>query len=770
MKSFASSGRLLVVIVLGCLVHPGVAQAQQSAAEVNTIARDSTAAGFPLARAWRVEDAPVVDGDVLNDPAYADATAATGFRQNKPNEEQPASDRTEVRIVYTDDTLYFGVVCYVRDPQTVIVADSRRDSSLRDTDSFQIILDTYLDQQNGFVFGTNPAGVEYDGQVTNEGSGSGRMGGGGGGTGPRGGGSQQQRGSGGGFNLNWDGVWQVATQTSEIGWTAEFAIPFRTLRYPTGEVQTWGVNFQRNIRNRNEESFWAPLPRQFDLNRLSLAGELQGIEVRAQRNLKLTPYILGEAVRRTAERTTTSTGDWGADLKYSVTPSLTLDMTYNTDFAQVEVDEQQINLDRFNLFFPEKRPFFLENAGLFSVGQPGQVEIFFSRRIGIGESGEPIPILGGGRLSGKIGNNTNIGFLNMQTASVNASGTPSQNFTVARVRQDLPNRSNIGAIVVNRQATGTLAGDRAYNRTFAVDGRLGLGQGGTITGYAAQTETPGDVRRDTHAYRLSANYEGERARLGLGYSEVGPNFNPEVGFYQRRGYRRMDAFIFTFFRPKNFMGLHELRPHARHNTLVNFLTGQHETQFTHIDNHWEWENGHEIHTGMNLMKERLFEPFEIFPDVFIPTGVYEYAETELLAQSNRGAPFGVSLRSHFGGFFGGDRVSLSPAVSMRVGEAFNVQLRWNWNDIHLPSGAFVTNLGSVRVSYSFTTRLFVQALVQYNDRADLWSSNVRFGLLSDANTGLFVVYDDIQGLGSARLSGAGRSLTFKYSYLFDLLN
>ena len=170
------------------------------------------------------------------------------------------------------------------------------------------------------------------------------------------------------------------------------------------------------------------------------------------------------------------------------------------------------------------------------------------------------------------------------------------------------------------------------------------------------------------------------------------------------------------------------------------------------------------------MKERLFEPFEIFPDVFIPTGVYEYAETELLAQSNRGAPFGVSVRSHFGGFFGGDRVSLSPAVSMRVGEAFNVQLRWNWNDIHLPSGAFVTNLGSVRVSYSFTTRLFVQALMQYNDRADLWSSNVRFGLLSDANTGLFVVYDDIQGLGSARLSGAGRSLTLKYSYLFDLLN
>ena len=308
-----------------------------------------------------------MDGNVLADPAYDDAVVTTGFRQNTPDEGQRASERTEVRIVYTDDTVYFGVVCYVADPRTIIVANSRRDSSLNDTDSFQIILDTFLDQQNGFIFGTNPAGVEYDGQVTNEGQGSGRLGGGGG---------RQQRGSGGGFNLNWDGVWQISTQVSDIGWTAEFAIPFRTLRYPGGVTQAWGLNFQRNIRNRNERAFWAPLQRQFTLNRLSLAGELQGLEVPGQRNLKLTPYVLGEAVRPTTDRNTTSTGDFGADLKYSITPGLTLDLTYNTDFAQVEVDDQQINLDRFNLFFPEKRPFFLENAGLFSVGRPGQVEVF----------------------------------------------------------------------------------------------------------------------------------------------------------------------------------------------------------------------------------------------------------------------------------------------------------------------------------------------------------------------------------------------------------
>ena len=250
-------------------------------------ARELTAAGFPLVRAVAVDEGPLIDGDVLNDPAYADAVLATGFVQSRPFEGQPASERTEVRIVYTADTIYFGVVCYTEDSTTIIVADSRRDSDMTETDSFQILLDTYLDGQNGFVFGTNPAGIEYDGQVTNEGQGSGRFGGGGSG---RPSNSRQQRGSGGGFNLNWDGAWQVATSVTDIGWTAEVAIPFRTLRYPRNAVQSWGVNFQRNIRIRNEQAYWSPLPRQYNINRISLAGELQGVEVPPQRNLQFTPY------------------------------------------------------------------------------------------------------------------------------------------------------------------------------------------------------------------------------------------------------------------------------------------------------------------------------------------------------------------------------------------------------------------------------------------------------------------------------------------------
>ena len=754
--------RFCVVPALGVcwLVHAVPLVAQESEA------RALTAAGFPLVRAVSVEAGPVLDGDVLNDPAYANAVLATGFLQNRPFEGQPASERTEVRIVYSDVTIYFGVVCYTEDPATIVVADSRRDSDMTETDSFQILLDTYLDGQNGFIFGTNPAGIEYDGQVTNEGQGSGGFGGGGSG---RPGNNLQQSGSGGGFNLNWDGAWQVATRVTDIGWTAEVAIPFRTLRYPRNEVQSWGVNFQRNIRSRNEQAYWAPLPRQYNINRISLAGELQGVEVPAQRNLQFTPYLLGESLHRSEDRRDLSTGELGADLKYSVTPSMTLDLTYNTDFAQVEVDDQQINLDRFTLFFPEKRPFFLENAGLFSVGQSGQVDIFFSRRIGLGDNGEQVSIVGGGRLSGKIGSNTNVGFLNMQTESVGATGTPGQNFTVARVRQDLANRSNVGVMLVNREATGSLGGDGDYNRTYAVDGRWGIGEGGTVSGFAAATDTPGLSGGDSHAYGLSGQHETEQLRIGLGYTEVAPNFNPEVGFLARQSYRRLNGSVFTTFRPESFMGVHEIRPHMFNNTVFDFETGRQETRFTHIDNHIEWRNGYEVHTGMNLSLEGVFEPFEIFPGVIVPSGTYDHKEAQITGNTNQGAPVSARISTIIGGLFGGDRVTITPSIAARVGETFNAAFEWSYNDLRLPGGDFTTNLARVRLSYSFTTRMFFQALVQYNDRADLWSSNLRFGLLSDANTGLFVVYNDIQGLGSEIPTGAGRTLTLKYSYIFDLL-
>ena len=754
--------RLGVIVVLTLISTRGLPGQDTGGNNANQAGREPAAA-----TAYTIEDAPQLDGQVIDDPVWQSVKPTSDFWQTRPVAGQQASEKTEVRIAYTVDTLYFGVVCYDRDPQSIIVSDSRRDSALDETDSFQIILDTYRDRQNGFVFGTNPAAIEYDGQVSNEGAGTSI-----GGTRSR----RQRGGSGAGFNINWDGAWDVRTHVGTYGWSIEFAIPFRTLRYPQDRLQTWGLNFQRNIRRKNEIAYWAELPRQYNLYRVSRAGALEGLEIPDQRNLKFIPYVLGE-VRRRGDQSGVRTGTVGLDAKYSLTPSLTLDATYNTDFAQVEVDEQQINLDRFNLFFPEKRPFFLENAGLFAVGDGGQAELFFSRNIGIGPNGEVIPIVGGARLSGKLAR-TNVGFLNMQTQEVEGV-TSGNNYTVARVSRELPNRSSIGGIFINRQATGA-AGDSDYNRTFGFDGKWGIGEYGQIAGFLASTATPG-LSQDDYAYKIGANYNSPAWRLEFDYTELGENFNPEVGFLRRTGgYRKPDFLIFHTYRP-NFGGLHEIRPHISYNGYWAH-DGFHVSSRAHIDSHWEWKNGSEIHTTTNLRYEGVSEPFTIFEDtgasdprtVVVPAGIYRSREHVLVANTNEGAWLSFRGRVTKGAFFGGNRFALAPSMQLRLGETFNTKVSLSRNDISLPGGSFITNLLITRVSYSFTPRIFAQALIQYNDAADVWATNLRFGWRKSANTGLYVIYNDTRGLFDAFRDPLNplpdRSLVIKYTQLFDLFN
>ncbi len=435
---------IIVVAVSICAVSPVVAEGPLTER--------------PVMQAYVLETVPVLDGTVLGDPAWDGLIPASGFWQVQPDEGQAATQKTEVFIGYSEHALYIGVVAYDDNPDGIIVTDARRDSSLNDTDSFRVLIDGLLDRQNGLVFGTNPVGMEYDAQVVKEGV-------------------------SGGFNLNWDASWSVKARISDIGWSAEMRIPFKTLRYGKADRQVWGINFQRNIRSNNEVAYWAPLSRQRDLNRVSEAGTVKGIVPPVSRNLKFTPYVLASA-RRGGELDGTETDpEFGFDAKYSITPSLTLDVTYNTDFAQVEVDEQQINLDRFNLFFPEKRPFFLENAGQFTVGNDREAELFFSRRIGIGEDGEVIPIDGGVRVSGKVSANTNVGFLYMSSEAVE-DVAPGNEFTVARINQEWGTRSSIGAIFIERKGDGShlLAKPDDKNRTYGFDARLGIGENTMISG------------------------------------------------------------------------------------------------------------------------------------------------------------------------------------------------------------------------------------------------------------------------------------------------
>ena len=710
----------------------------------------------PSTTATQLSRAPSIDGDVLGDDAWSNINPTSGFTQTRPNEGVPATQRTEVFVGFTEDTLYIGVMAYDDNPGAILVTDSRRDSALDDTDSFQVIIDGLLDRQNGYVFGTNPAGIEYDAQVINEG--------GQGGFGGRGGGA-------GGFNLNWDTTWEVEAQINDQGWSAEMAIPFTALRYGSDDAQTWGINFQRNIRRNNEESYWAPLDRNFNLNRVSEAGTIEGIEVPNQRNLQITPYALAVQDRGGNLLSSQNNQEYGLDLKWGITSSLTLDATVNTDFAQVEVDDIQVNLDRFSLFFPEKRPFFLENAGQFAIGNPREVELFFSRRIGI-SGGAQIPIEGGGRLTGKIGNNTNIGLLRMRTEGAEGF-SPQNDFSVVRVNQELGNRSAIGMMYVERDGDGSIIGSSGddYNRTYAVDGRWGIGDYTVIRGWMSQTDSPG-INSDDTAGGVAWNYNDEDWSLNAGYSEVGENFNPEVGFLSRRGFRKIDAGWRYRYRPENWGNLQELRPHMNFRGYWDF-DGNQQTGYLHVDNHWEFNSGMEIHSGMNFTQEGVFEPFEIVDGVTVPIGDYEHEEVQLVYWSNQSAPFSVNFQTRIGGFFGGDRENLDSTIRYRVGEKFSSELTWSHSkiDLPVPGGDFEVDLARLRMTYSFTPSMSIQTLVQYNKRDDVVSTNLRFAWLQSANSGLYIVYNEVDenNMLFAPRENA-QQFAIKYSRILNIFN
>jgi hypothetical protein len=710
----------------------------------------------PTALAVRINSAPVIDGD-LSDGVWAQGEIITRFVQNEPFEGQPATERTEVKVLFDDHALYIGAWMFDRNPSGIVFGETRRDASLDDTDALLLVLDTYLDRQNGFVFGTTPAGIEYDGQVTREGQG--------GGGGPQ----RQQTGSGSGFNVNWDGSWDVATTRDEQGWYAEFRIPFSTLRFRGGGQQEWGLNISRNLRRRNEQAFWAPVPRQFGLYRVSQAGTLVGIEAPNSRSLGLTPYVLGSAARDYeaaaalgVDPTTDYDREFGADVKVNVTSSLSLDLTYNTDFAQVEVDDQQVNLTRFNLFFPEKRPFFLENAGTFSVGTPQDVELFFSRGIGIGPDGQNVPILGGGRLSGKVGG-VALGLLNIQTDD--GEDVLPQNYSVVRVAQEFPNRSRIGGIFVSRLNTDATSD---YNLTYGIDGRLGVGDAVTFDAYGAKTRTPG-IDSGEYAYSATGSVTTRDWSMGASFREVGSDFNPEVGFLPRSEYRFLNLRVLRNVRFPNASWFRELRPHASIQSWWG-LDGFNETRQIHIDSHFEFSNGAFFQLpAVNFVREGLREPFEISPGVIVPPGQYDNFEWVFRYNSNRSANLSVRGSITVGGFYEGHRKGADTTIDARIGETLAAALRFSYDDVDLTQGSFNASLVSLRVAYSFTPRIYLQSLVQFNDQTDNFSSNIRFGWLNTAGTGLFIVYNDIERVSTSReFAPLNRALVVKFTQLFNV--
>ena len=722
----------------------------------------------PAARLAEEAKPPTVDGRV-NDEAWIGLEPYTGFTQQDPNEGAPASERTEVRVLFDKSHVYVGIICFDSEPDKIIVNQSRRDADLTETDSVIIVFDTFNDTQNAFVFGTNPLGIEYDGQVAGEGQASGI-------SSRASGSSGSQRGGINAYNPNWDGDWRVRSAITERGWETELAIPLKTLRYDSGQERTWGFNVKRNIRRKNEQVFLSAIPRGSDVFRVSMAAKLTGLDLPQRRDIKITPYVLASANK---DYTLTTDqldrkGDVGLDVKWGVRPNLTADFTVNTDFAQVEADEQQVNLTRFDLFFPEKRPFFLENASVFQFGAPQAIDLFFSRRVGLA-GGLPIDILGGARLSGKVGS-YNVGVLNMQTDDAVSSQTgavvsQANNFGVIRLQREI-GRSNVGAIFVNRQGTGDLAPSGDYNRSYGLDAAWQATQNGKLFAFLARTDSPSARGGSDYAGRLFYTFTNNLWQLSGGYSQVGENFNPEVGFLPRRGYRSPETRVFLNLQPKRWTWIRRIAPHVSQ-TVHYSLDGELQTSRGHY--HWfeiQPRQGGRFGNYVERSQDRPLVPFTVFnaggQRVTIAPGLYTWWNSVWEYRHNPSAPFSGNISFRHGSFYDGDIKAIESDVSTRIGTRFIGSIGWTRQNIDLPSGSFHTDLIPLKLSYAFTTLASVQALVQYNNQSSLLSSNVRLALLNRSGTGLFVVYNDRRDTTTFNpYETLGRSFVVKYTRLFD---
>ena len=716
-----------------CTVAVAPAFAQENAAASNPI--DYTTAHLSrVLTALRVSETIGVDGR-LDEPAWQRAVPASNFLQRRPQAGQPSHERTDVRILYDDDNLYVGYWCFDSDAGHMVITGLEEDFRTTQSDGVTLTIDPLHDRQSGFEFSTNPIGAKHDTQFSNNGAIN---------------------------NPDWDGVWDVKTTRTSEGWFAEFVIPFKTLRFSDSPSQEWGLNLGRRIIRVNEVSAWAPIPIRYNSYRVEIAGTLTGLEgIRQGRNLAFKPFLTGgmtqsrgpdgrlqtlQAIDRLADQNA------GIDVKYSVTPSLTLDATYRTDFAQVEVDQQQVNLTRFNVFFPEKRDFFLENAGIFTVGQGSftfggagsnrNLLPFFSRRIGLSPSGTPIPIVGGVRLSGRV-RDYEVGFLEMQTEEQGA--VPANNYLVGRVRRNLRQTSWIGAMVTNRDSSQS--GD--YNRLFGTDAHFQFFEKLDLDGYLLQTDTPGRSG-SSQARRFQTVWNDDELRVNGEYNTVQPNFNPELGFVPRPD---MEQFLGEISWEPQFPASPTFRSLSFAST-VNYYQGSAsglmETRVRDGSAVLWFDDGRSISLIAQQTFDRLRAPLRIpagNPRVAVPAGDYQYVGYQAQFVSAQRMIMGTAA-FNWGDFYNGERSGFSGSVNMTPGHHLILNAGWDRNNIAVAGGAFRTDLLRTRATYAFNPRTVVHAFIQYNTDTNQVASNIRFNWTYRPLSDLYIVYNDTRATPS----------------------
>ena len=748
------------LLVASCLAWPGAASGlglQQTApdpgqpgAPVPPAVVTRAADGRVTVRAVRIPESPVIDGR-LDDPIYQQIPAIDGFVQQLPDEGAPATESTEVWLLFDEENVYVSARCWDSHPERMVANEMTRDArAIFRNEILSVVFDTFHDGRNGMAFTTNPLGGLLDNLITDERN----------------------------VNLDWNTVWHVQTAMFDQGWMVEMVIPFKSLRFQPGGEQVWGVNIARRIQWKNESTYLSGVPRslgQRGILKISSAATLVGIEPPATiRNLELKPYaISGTQTDRGASppRENDLTGDVGFDVKYGLTRSLIADFTVNTDFAQVEADEQQVNLTRFSLFFPEKREFFLEGQGIFAFGGAGGPRtpnarpsvtpvMFFSRRIGL-EGGEEVPIRAGGRVTGRAGAYS-VGLLDIQTGDSPTSDARPTNFSVVRLKRDILRRSNVGLIYTRRSR---LVDGEGVNTVFGLDANFAFYENVNLNAYYARTDTPG-LEGSNASYRGRFEYTGDRYGVELEHLTVGEHFNPEVGFLRREDFRRTFGQVRFSPRPESIPWLRRTIYQASYDYTTD-TGGTLETREARLRYELELENSDRWLVEFTDAYEGLPEPFEIADDVVLPVGGYGFqgvrTEYELGPQRR------VAGRLIFsrGSFFSGNRTEVGYQGRVVLTPQLAVEPRLSVNDVTLPEGSFKTTLLSARTSYTVSPRMFVAALLQFNSSHESFDTNIRFRWEYQPGSDLFVVYSDGRDTGPdgfPRLEN--RTFVVKFTRLF----
>jgi len=741
---------------------------QRTEIQQEVVFRDSQ--GATTIRAVRSTENIQLDG-LLDETVYRTVPAITGFLQLMPDEGAPATEKTEAWVMFDGDNIYVSARVWDSAPPSEWVANEmRRDTTqLRDNDGFWVVFDTFYDRRNGVCFYTNPLGALGDFAITNEGN----------------------------PNSDWNPVWDVRTGRFEGGWTVEMEIPFKSLRYRPGQEQVWGIQLRRTIRRKNELAFLTQVPisaGRRGIFRLSDAATLVGLEVPdGSTSTDIKPYGIASLttdVNAGLPKRNVVDGDGGLDVKYGITQNLTADLTYNTDFAQVEVDEQQVNLTRFSLFFPEKREFFLEGQGIFDFARGGgpstrdsalrQVggtgsrsrsgsgdvpTLFYSRRIGL-ESGTVVPIIGGSRVTGKVGA-FDVGLLNIHTGNEVVSGSVPTNFSVVRVKRDVLRRSSVGALFTNRSVSVEGNGS---NQVYGTDAMLSFYDNVNFVGYVAKTQTSALSGKDM-SYQGQVVYAGDRYGFQAEHLVVEGNFLPEIGFLRRDNFRRSYGTGRFSPRPRSIAAIRQFRLEGSFDYILTADTGQLETRQTQLGFSAEFESSDRVGVSIADNYEHLVTAFEPGLDVTFPAGGYGFRDVEgtysLGAQHLLTGIFSFRVGEYFNGKIrsvGFRRARLALTQRLSVEPTLSV----NWIDT--PQGSFRADLFVSRVTYTFTPRMFFSGLTQYNSGTETISNNLRLRWEYSPGSELFVVYTEdreADPLRPTRISDIrNRGLIVKVNRLF----